>query len=678
MTLKYLLVSGSLFWGFVLISQHSDIKYYKGNPDDSISIMEMLNKAREVYSSQLFDSVITLSESIELESFNANFHRGSGESYFLKARALNRLGYKYKAVEEYEKSLAVFESLKDHRRIASAYNNLGLIYKSGGEFREAITAGEQALHHADLVAPTKLNFHILNNLGNSYQNLALFKNATSSYFDALKVLQNEKDSIYLKRMQAEVYINLGIVYFEQKLYKNALEIYNHARLILENQQMKPQLATVYNNLGVTYTVLQDFKKAEKYISLANNLSVELSDRVAEAISINNLGKILFAQNKFEESVAKHVEAILALEKLNATTYLPDCYLELGETYIGFGIPDKALLSLMKGLQISLKSGQKVQELKLYEGLIKLYKFTNEPEMALMYYDLYSALSLQLNDQQIGRYIGQQELREHIDKRDQALKSLQSKTTSLEFQVNQRNIMLALTILILLIISVLFVLIYKQFRLKTKNKNLALEQKLLRTQLNPHFIFNALGAIQHYMTDRTPQDAARYLSKFSKLMRSILENSRTNKTTLTSELDTTKCYLDLQSLRFSKEFHYTIDLDPTLDSDLIQIPSLLIQPLLENAIEHGLRPKLGGWLGIEIKQRLDHIIVNIDDDGVGLKGPKSNGHLTPGKKRLGNAITWERLALINRKSKNRILLKVESRSKLNPDLSGTRASLVIPI
>jgi len=673
---KYLLVL--VFSIFHLFSKGQQSKYFTGKSEDSLKVMEMLNVARNIYNNQYFDSVISLSESTLERSLEIDFSRGVGESYFLKARALNRLGSWKKAIEMYGKALEFFGSLNDHNRMASTYNNWGLILKAIGRFREAIEAGENALQQVSLMPPSRLNFHILTNLGNSYQSLAQFRKATSSYFESMKVLKNEKDSIYKERMQAEVYINLGIVYYEQKLYSKSLEIYHEARSILESQQMKPQLATVYNNLGVAYTETQDFKIAEKYLQQSLELNDRLKDKLGIAICMNSFGKLYYSLDKFDDAIAAHSEAIKSFRSLNATGYLPESYLGLGKTFLKAENIKEGHLALLKGLQIALKSGQKVQELKLYEGLITLHKSFDELEMALMYYDLYSSLSQELNDQQIGRFIGQQELKEHIDKRDLALKSLQSEAALLEFQINKRNVLLILSISVIILITALFSMIYRQHQLKSMNQNFALEQKILRAQLNPHFIFNALGAIQHYMYNKTAREAARYLSKFSKLMRSILESSRTSQTTLSTELETMKYYLDLQSLRFNKPFQYTIEIDPELDPDLIQVPSLIIQPLLENAIEHGLRPKQGGWLKIEIKQLMDHIVIAVEDNGVGLENSNKVNQSNKSKQSLGNTITFERLSLINRKSKNKILFKVESRSKIEAGLCGTRASLEIPI
>jgi LytS/YehU family sensor histidine kinase len=300
------------------------------------------------------------------------------------------------------------------------------------------------------------------------------------------------------------------------------------------------------------------------------------------------------------------------------------------------------------------------------------------EETIMYYDLYSALSQELNDQQIGRYIGQQELREHIEKRDLALESLETEAAFLQFQLNKRNALLALSLLLIMLVSAFFALAFRQYRLKTSHQNMALEQKILRTQLNPHFIFNALGAIQHYMMDHAPEKAAGYLSKFSKLMRAILECSRTSHTSLSVEIDNMKHYLELQSLRFPKLFKYSIDVDADIQPDLIRIPSLLIQPLLENAVEHGLIPNHGGRIRVVIQQKEDHIIINVEDDGVGIDRHKLLRIHNRDKQSLGNTIINERLSLLNQKNKGKILFDIKNRYDLDENLSGTQASLKIPL
>jgi tetratricopeptide (TPR) repeat protein len=515
-------------------------------------------------------------------------------------------------------------------------------------------------------------------LGNSYQNLAQFKNASRAYFEALQVLKNEPDSLYMQRMQAEVYINLGIVYFEQKFYEKSIETYNVAKTILEDQQLKPQLATVYNNLAVVYTEIQDFNIAAGYLLIADSLNQAIKSEVGLAICTNNLAKIFREQQQYTLAIDKHKQAIDMLQNIGDQSYLPSCYLGLGKTYTLTNLYNEAHISLLRGLQIALKSGQKVQELRFYEGLIDLHKSANQMEETIMYYDLYSALSQELNDQQIGRYIGQQELREHIEKRDQALKTLESEAAFLQFKLNQRNMLLIMSGALIALVSLLFTLLFQQYRLKTENRSIALEQKILRAQLNPHFIFNALGAIQHYMIDHRPEKAASYLSKFSKLMRAILEGSRSGKTPLSVELENIRHYLDLQALRFSKPFEYSIEIDDHIDPKQVHIPPLLVQPLLENAIEHGLLPNQGGELVVRFKRNDPFILVEIQDDGIGIARRSNVDSVQPKKSGLGNIIVNERLMLLNRKIQKKMRLNISNRSNLDQNNHGTIASFMIPI
>jgi ligand-binding sensor domain-containing protein len=146
----------------------------------------------------------------------------------------------------------------------------------------------------------------------------------------------------------------------------------------------------------------------------------------------------------------------------------------------------------------------------------------------------------------------------------------------------------------------------------------LEMKALRAQMNPHFIFNAIGAIQHYILKKDTLQANEYLARFSKLMRTFLESSRNNYTSLANEVSMLSLYISLEKLRFEDKFDYQIIVDEKLSADDIQIPSMLLQPFVENAINHGLMHKLTkGNLTISFSQTNNNaLLCVIDDDGIG--------------------------------------------------------------
>ena len=144
---------------------------------------------------------------------------------------------------------------------------------------------------------------------------------------------------------------------------------------------------------------------------------------------------------------------------------------------------------------------------------------------------------------------------------------------------------------------------------------------LRSVMNPHFLFNALNSIQYFISKNNRELASNYLSLFSKLIRKVLESSVSNKISLKSELEILNHYLDLEILRFENKFSYKIDIDSELqEEDGIEIPSLLIQPYVENAILHGLTNKVGkGKLLIKLQLTPDdQLLVVIEDNGIGRK------------------------------------------------------------
>jgi len=165
-------------------------------------------------------------------------------------------------------------------------------------------------------------------------------------------------------------------------------------------------------------------------------------------------------------------------------------------------------------------------------------------------------------------------------------------------------------------------------LQEQRHALDIEQRLLRSQMNPHFTFNALGSIQSFLASTDQADkGAYYLAKFSKLMRQILDQSRKSFITLEEELNTLDNYLSLQRLRYKEKFSYQInsDLDPFSD-DMIQVPPMLIQPLVENSIEHGkIHMQENGYVKVFIESDEKELTIKVEDNGIGLKSCRDKGN-----------------------------------------------------
>jgi PAS domain S-box-containing protein len=171
---------------------------------------------------------------------------------------------------------------------------------------------------------------------------------------------------------------------------------------------------------------------------------------------------------------------------------------------------------------------------------------------------------------------------------------------------------------------------------------------LRSVMNPHFVFNVLNSIQYFIAKNDRINAINYLSTFSKLIRSILTHSVNNKIKLTEEIEMLKNYVHLEMTRFENKFSFDLQIDENVELDNIEIPSLLVQPYVENAILHGLYNKTGhGQLTIRVKEKNDAVFFEIEDDGVGREEAlKIRSQNLPLHKSMGIKLTEERLKLIN--------------------------------
>jgi ligand-binding sensor domain-containing protein/putative methionine-R-sulfoxide reductase with GAF domain len=218
-------------------------------------------------------------------------------------------------------------------------------------------------------------------------------------------------------------------------------------------------------------------------------------------------------------------------------------------------------------------------------------------------------------------------------------------------------------------------------LQTQQKMAEVEMQALRAQMNPHFIFNCLNSINRYIVKSDQATASLYLTKFAKLIRLILDNSNSKNVILSNELEALKLYIDMEALRFDKKFSYEIKVDSNVGPDSIEVPPLIIQPYVENAIWHGLLHKQTvGHLKIHISMPDSNMLqCVIEDNGIGrakAKELKSKSAIT--KKSLGLKLTENRLALLNKHAELNASVEIIDLVEGNAEPAGTRVILKMPI
>ena len=203
---------------------------------------------------------------------------------------------------------------------------------------------------------------------------------------------------------------------------------------------------------------------------------------------------------------------------------------------------------------------------------------------------------------------------------------------------------------------------------------------LRAQMNPHFVFNSLNAINRFILQKDKTQASEYLTKFSRLVRMILQNSQSSLITLESEIESLKLYLELEALRFENRFDYKISMPKDLDIEMIKVPPLIIQPYAENAIWHGLMHKEEkGHLYIDINEENQQIVIRIKDDGIGRKQSANMTSKSATKhKSMGLQITSDRIAMLQREDNQQAAVVINDLENPDGSAAGTEVILKMPV
>ncbi|MBK7885423.1 MAG: histidine kinase [Chitinophagaceae bacterium] len=206
----------------------------------------------------------------------------------------------------------------------------------------------------------------------------------------------------------------------------------------------------------------------------------------------------------------------------------------------------------------------------------------------------------------------------------------------------------------------------------------LENDAFHNQLNPHFIFNSLNTINSFINKNETATSNQYITKFSKLLRLILEHSRQRKITLADELNVVDLYLQVERIRFENKFNYQINIDPDIDADVTEISPLIIQPFVENAILHGLLPLLSeGLLQINLQRKNNTLVCIIEDNGIGRSQSICNKQFSPKKsKSYGIGTTLKRIELFNKDYNINSPVIITDLVDSNNNASGTKVEIIL--
>jgi tetratricopeptide (TPR) repeat protein len=602
-----------------------------------------------------------------------------------------------KAVEYYLKSLKIIEEMGDRKGMAACYTNIGNVH-----FNQDNTAIEyyiKSLGIKNQLGDKDGIAFCYNNIGAVYTAQGIYDKAIKYYLKSLKIDEELKDT---KRMSA-CYTNIGNIHYSQGSYDKANTYFLSSLKIKIEIGDKKGMYMCYNNIGNVQMKKGNYDIASQYYQKSLLLAEEIEDKKGMYTCYSNLGIIQKelgdTASDFEARCAKYTKAIDYYQKSLAIAEETGDKNGIVTTYINISSLDCALASVLNashgGVRLQKLVDAKENGIKAFElacemktmplvnktaaMLMEVCSELGDYEKAYMYAEIYIATRDSMFKEEKIRAISNAEEEYQADKKQKEISVLKKEQEINVLKISQTRIILIAIIGIFVLVLFVIALLIRQYRLRVYQSSTELKQKLLRTQMNPHFIFNSLIAIQSFMYKNEPEDACKYLSGFAKLTRLILENSNYEYVSLEKEVATLSHYMELQALRFEDRFDYYIEIDPEINTELVEIPPMLAQPFIENAIEHGMKNITEkGKIGIRFLLKDEFILFSVEDNGSGIildnKNPKEQ---TSSEGPHAISITQERLSNLNRKSKQKIELMIDNISNQSGQISGTKVSFYIP-
>ncbi|MBR2196801.1 MAG: histidine kinase [Salinivirgaceae bacterium] len=582
--------------------------------------------------------------------------------------------------------------------LAYNYNNLAFAYYMKDESRKALQYRLKSASiykkHSDKRREAGTFIHV----GNCYLDLNIKDSVFYYYNKALVLLTELQDTIFL----IESYNNLGQIYQSMELYDNAVKNYQKALDYAIAKKSKTNMACCYCYLGTVISLQSD---------TLIDLAIENLTKSVRMFESNESVKHYDVEDKHYAYYSLADAYIKAAELKDKKTYADSCYkyiqkastyyLTVGSIanyvscrycyvkYLFFYKKYRDALAELLRLDKYQTDDRSTSSLATHNRyLYEVYSNLGDYKNALKFHEKYMEYQMAyVNENTLNSIKDAEVERTHLlDSVNHHYETLQIKAehqNELRQKQLQTRLLMCIAVIIIMF-GVVFFFFYKTTRenieMSLRQRMLETERSLLRTQMNPHFIFNALNSVQSFITSNNQLDAVRFLSKFAKLMRMILDHSMQQFVPLSNELTSLSLYIDLEKARFNNRFNYRIDVDGNVDEELLNVPPMLIQPFVENAILHGLMHKPeGGLIVISITDNGDKTLTcQITDNGVGRKAAAEIEKGEKAHKSVGMQLTRERLQDLNQKTKSELSYTITDLEDADGKALGTQVTIVMPV
>ena len=545
-----------------------------------------------------------------------------------------------------ELSLSNAQLAGDAVLLAKSRSLHGSIQNRNSEFDKAIVhfrEGLQALKpQKDTLDKHYVNTYemLLRGMSTSYNYKNLDAESMEYGLKALRYAQRHK----LDHPELAGLVAISSLYYKMGQLDEAIHYSKEALAKSLEQDNRVGAAKCYTNLAIFLSGQGKYEEAEDYQLKGLAINIDMKNFDSQANNYLSLGMIKFETGRVEAALGHFLEAERIVKEMKFDLHIYDVLVNLSMAYNRQGRYKEGLAKAEELIQVATEKGRPDKQVRGYRMKYDaLYGLGNYKE-AVEWLEKSVVLSDSIKATENAASLQNLLVKYETEKKEEELRRITTETELKDLLIQKRNIQLMAGGVGVLTLMVLAFLMFRSYRIKNEFELLDLKQRFYRAQINPHFLFNAISSVQGFFYDRTdPNKAAGYLSRLSKLMRQILENTFDNEVTLAEEVTLMENYLEIQKVRLSDRFDYEVRVDEELGD--ILIPSMITQPFLENSVEHGFKELTDrkGHIVISAAETNGMVQIRIEDNGTGMADNQTKSD----HRSRAMDITRERLRLLEK-------------------------------
>jgi tetratricopeptide (TPR) repeat protein len=620
-----------------------------------------------------------------------------------KVKALGLVSWEYAITHtylneawQYADSVRILgEELNDSSAIALANFYYGVIHRFKGNYYESLEHVNRFITYFASVGDSSRVAKGLFQIGVVNHDLGNFEKSLAAYYRIMPIREAQHDYYAL----GYTLNSIGVIYKNMKRYDEALKVYDRALILFDSLNEVLDLAGTVGNMGNVYSLMGQFDKAKEYYNRALQLNREIHSEDGEAYVLENMGNVLSLQGVYDSALFYHRQALALREKFSQIDQTAISLTQVGACYGKLHEYARARHYLDRALQLAQQIRSKTLLRDVYRERFVLFEAQRKYDEAFEAHKQYAAFKDSVLNEVSTRQVHELQAKYEASEKDKQIMALANEKQIQDQEVKRQSTLKKTFIAGSILMGIVAVLVAYTLRQRLKNQALLasknvelkeatfrqqlsdLEMKALRSQINPHFLFNCMNSINRMILSGNNENASVYLTKLSKLVRMILENTESGRVSLENELALIESYIQMEELRFKGKIDYQIQVDQSLEKENTFLPSMVLQPFVENAIWHGLMHKERqehGYIKIGIREKEDALFCTIEDNGVGRDRSRQLQETNRFKtKSMGMKITEERLRLLNREKLEELVRVVDLKDSFDTAL-GTRVEISIPL